>query len=453
MERPTRIVASALLLNALLFGLVFAQAQGGNANLNKNNSITGAVNSDEYFVGSVFFQGVTLPNTLDGSSGESVYDFEGAGTVTVASQFGGGFPRIVLQAGGTISSTRNYDQEDINREWWEGYFYAPGLGSTNVSIEGINSIHGDNIASFIVEGAFELGDSNETFSFSPAATFVADVGRAVSDGSKLYLATKSDGKFMVETGTYCWVEDGYCALELSSAGSFGLVREVFQTCPKRNEVLNGTITGAPNCLLVCDKGYEFQDPEVRRYCVPKGTGDTADQGFEEEMMGEDFEEEFFEEEFYEEEYNAAPLEDAVVYPAGYIKYRETRAGYDRVLNTEGLTGKDKSRAELINASSLRTVRDDMEGSSNSSYSDPEKDNFLNYILALRGTGKNNESQARSAGSDNSAGSQEGEIAAGQGPNGEFYGSAPLLPSTGSGMLWILAAIGIALMSFAVVRRN
>lgn len=451
MERPTRIVASALLLNALLFGLVFAQSVGGDGNLNKGNGIFGDVSGDEYFVGSAFFQGVTLPDSLDGTSGTSTYEFGGTGTVTVASQYGGGFPRIVLNAGGTIESTREFDEEDVNRGWWEGYFYAPGLGSTNVSIDGANSANGDNIASFIVEGAFELGDSNETFSFSPAATFVADVGRGVSDGSKLYFATKSDGAFTVDTANYCWVEDGYCAIEMSSGGSFGLVREVFQTCPKRNEVFNGTITGVPNCLLKCDKGYEFQDPEIRRYCVPIGSGDEGfgeDLGSEEEVVDEEFsEEEFFEEKFY-----SAP-EDAVVYPPGYVKYRETRAGYDRLLSTDGLSGKDKSRAEIINVSSLKTVRDDMPADDGmNSYSDHEKDNFLNYILALRGTGKKSESAARSAGSENES-MNEGELASGTSPDGEFYGSAPLLPSTGSGMLWILAAIGMALMSFAVVRRN
>ena len=53
MQRPTKIVASALLLNALLFGLVFAQSS---QSVNKGNGITGAVDGDEYFVGSAFFK-------------------------------------------------------------------------------------------------------------------------------------------------------------------------------------------------------------------------------------------------------------------------------------------------------------------------------------------------------------------------------------------------------------
>lgn len=448
MENPTRLVASALLLNALLFGLVFAQSS--------QNAVTGDVNGDEYFVGSAFFQGVTLPDNLDGETGTSTYDFGGTGTVTVASKFGGGFPRLILNAGGTIESTRVHDESDVNHSWWEGDFTAPGLGSKAYDVDGDDSVYGDDITDFIVEGAFEVGFGNETFNFSPAAVFVADVGQGVTDGSKLYVAPRQDGNFVLDPSTYCWVEDGYCAVELSSASSFALIREVFGSCPRRNEVFNGSISGVPSCLLTCDKGYEFEDPEVRRYCVPTEGGSTDDEFGGDEFGDDFFGDEGFEDDFVEPAFDYALPEnfeeDPTIYPSGYIRPRETRAGYDREIDLDGLSSEEKSRAELLNASSLKTVGS---GSSNQAGDslkvDPERDNFLNYILALRGTGaRASEAEVKTAQFENE---NENDGSSNVASDENLYGSAPLLPSTGSGFLWILAAAGVALMSFAAVRRN
>ena len=70
------------------------------------DTISGPVNDDLFFPRGVLIEGVEGPDDTESTSGTSSVQIEGAGTVTVADQRIGDFPRVLVSGGTKISSTR-----------------------------------------------------------------------------------------------------------------------------------------------------------------------------------------------------------------------------------------------------------------------------------------------------------------------------------------------------------
>lgn len=73
-------------------------------------TLSGEVNTDEFFSNGVLLTDVELPSDPNATTGTSTVTIEGSGTVTVGNQRGGGFPRLTVVGGTKIESKRTYDE-------------------------------------------------------------------------------------------------------------------------------------------------------------------------------------------------------------------------------------------------------------------------------------------------------------------------------------------------------
>lgn len=414
-------------------------------------TLSGEVNSDEFFSNGVLLEDVELPSDPNATSGVSSVTIEGTGSVTVGNQRGGGFPRLTVLGGTKIESKRTYDEEVFSKTWWDGQFTAPGSTRLpEVSDVTFDKMRVEN--SLQVVEAFTWGLSNEEFTFSPEAKVVLPVDEI--DGQKLWVAfvnRDDEDDWTVNEDKFCIVENGLCFVEIGSVKSLALVKELFVTCTK-SSIENGKISNAPTCIVSCNNGYELTADgnacqEVEIFEETLGEEEVDENG----EVVENFEE--FEE-FFEEE------EKVYEFPSGYFRYQGASDHRFRYLDEEGLTGEALERVRSLNRSYLtrnhRTADEQVSGMASSASKQnegSEKDSFLNYLLQMRnsfGAGKNaNVYNVDENG--NVIQGQDGELIADTEEG--VHSSAPLLPSTGPEIFAIVAILGLLMMLFGARRRN
>jgi len=392
-------------LSILVFGLSFSLLVPSASAISK---VSGDVEEDLYFSGSVLIEGVDPPSNATASTGATSVTIGGSGTVTVASRSGGGLPRMTLYGGTRLTSTRNWG-DTLNKSWWEGQFSAPANGRQPV-IEDINfgSILSANSSASVL-GSFNLGLANETFTFSQPATFIFPVRS--EDSLKLWIAVKqTNGAWSISGNDYCLVENGICGVELSSMNEVALVRENYSRCPQ-DDIANGEVGTVPSCKIVCHRGYELDATLTE--CIPElEIGDDFSDA--EEVGMDDFEDEF-------------GLDEPLSSSYGAHSFKGSR------VNLLGADIKEAKKEETAEEK-LDRVQDD---------------SFINYLLQMR-------NHFGEASSPNVFGA-ETEIALEDGESElldmdmellmdeSVHSSAPMLPSTGPGIFLGIAVLGAGMM--------
>ncbi|MCF7917844.1 hypothetical protein K9L27_02475 [Candidatus Gracilibacteria bacterium] len=405
------------------------------------NVIFGETDEDLFFYNEVLIDGVDLPEDLGSDKFVSSVEFSGAGSLTIAYQTGGGYPRISVFGGTTIKSERTWGEDD-EKTAWEGYLPAPLVSQNPMTSDIVFDVEGNHEFSTVYPvKTFKMGLSNEEFSFSTPAKFSFVV--SLPDGKRVWYAFKktsgSKTEWIIDEGDFCVVKNGMCITDREEMNEVTLVQEFFSKCPRSRssdtKIQNGFISGPPSCEIECNKGYILNDTGNR--CVASssnvdGGGDFGNEG----VGGTDLQGE----------------EPKPVRP-GYIRYTGAGDQARRYLDTTGLEGQKKDQIARQNAALLKMVNNGEEVSIEEDV-DNTKDGFLNYLLQIRSFfGANSaintysassESGAPSEGNDNPKTSMEGE---------ENHSSAPLLPSTGPGLFVGLAAMGLGLMVFGAKGRQ
>ena len=364
----------------------------------------------------------------------------------MGNQRGGGFPRVTIVGGTTITSNRTYSDDILNKVWWDGQFSAPSstrlpevVDITFTSMKRQNSMQ--------VAAAFIWGLSNESFDYSPAAKIVLPVDEI--DGQKLWVAYETDDKWDIDGDSFCVAKDGLCFLDVTAVDSLALVRELHAECPV-GSVENGDISNAPLCIITCDRNYELN--EKADGCVEEGF---VEEGLD-EIVGDEVVDDL------EEPFLSLEEEEATVYefPEGYFRYQGSAEKSFRYLDEEVVEGDNLDRVRNLNrsyfSSNPRSTEDQIlpgEAASADKTND-NKDGFLNYILQMRnsfGVGSNS-NVVLSGSTEEGADGNEEESLDGE-EEGDLHGTAPLLPSTGPEIFAVIAILGLLMMFFGVRRKN
>jgi len=386
---------------SLLFSTAFALS-----------TISGDVEEDLYFSGSVLLEGVDAPSNANAATGSTSITLGGSGTVTVASRSGGGLPRLTLYGGTRITSTRSWG-EALNKSWWAGQLSPPANGrQPKLDDISFGSTLSANSTAAVL-GSFNLGLANETFTFSQPATVIFPVRS--EDQVKLLIAVKqSNGSWSVSGNEYCLVENGICGVELSSMNEIALVKENYSRCP-RTSVNNGRIGSVPSCKVTCDRGYELDATLTE--CIP-----VLEDVFDDfEASVEEIEEEMVEE--------AAP---STFKSHTFKGSRHNWLGESDAIEEEEETVEDKLKRA-------------------------QEDSFLNYLLQMRNRfGEGSSANVFGAAEDDDmVGGETGDlmdIDTDVLMAEEIHSSAPLLPSTGPGLFMGIAALGLGMMMVGSRRR-
>ena len=442
---------------ALGFGLILSQSVMA-------QTVSNPINEDLFFA-----NGVQIQNVSSSSEGVASTTLEGTGSLTVGSQATGGFPRVSVSSGTTITSNRAWPAEAFPKTSWDGQFTAPGSGRLPAADE-IRFTAATNVGNQVqaVE-SFVWGLSNETFSFSAPARFVFPVDEA--DGQRLWVADGGGSSWTVgSVDDYCVVDSGLCYLELTSLNSLALVKQVYETCP-RETVLNGAVGSAPNCIVTCEAGF-FIDEEgdeclVDEFAASAGTVEAANELNLDDLTFDDLTE-------VERQELEAFAQDAGVDPfvllrevVGQVKLRGTGIVERGRLLPElaEFTPEELEKVKLLNRSfyarNKRSTAEQIRGKGTDLNEQAKQDDFLNYLLNVRnrfGEQPNLVSSEDLAAQGNSA--SEGELAL-RGAEDEVevvadeFKSAggKLLPQTGPGLFMIIAIVGFMLMLFGGIRRN
>jgi hypothetical protein len=355
--------------------------------------------ADWTFVSEVLIDGVELPDDMTETTGTSSVEITGTGTMTVGNRsLGTDNLNVKVFGGTTIESERQWDAED-SLTWFEGIFPAPREGRKpsfgNIAYDDQGRHLGTQIH---VLSVFGLGLSNEKFSFSTPAAFTFPA--RIPDTTKVWLAYKEDvtpsenedAEWEIEEGDFCVVENGLCQIELEEFNEVALVQEYFQKCPRTSssdtDVINGKISGPPECLVTCNRGYDL-DYETMK-CEP-GEGTVVEPSVEEPVA------------------EAAPVVEEEAKNPAY--YRYVGAPRDRYLNDieEEVVVEENKDAGLME--------------------------YLLHVRNFFGAGS----------SANVVRSEEAEINPDTEEGEEVYSSAPLLPQTGPGLFLGLAALGLGCM--------
>ena len=444
-----------------LSSLLVATVALGFQQVSAQETFFGSLDSDVVYNNGVLIQGVTA--TADGVANIKL---EGTGTLTVASAAGGGFPRLMVIGGTTITSTRSFASDEINKTTWSGQFDAP-TSTVKPGFFDIVDPGAGFAGDYEAVEAFGLGLANEEFTFSTKAEVVFPV--SVLNGQKLWLANQNaDATWTVDKTNFCIVNDNLCFIALAKINKIALIKEKFDTCPVQN-VANGSVSGTPNCIVTCNNGYALNEA---------ANGCSAVVGLEE------FENQFNEtttettttaqQQIFENQI-AAPVKE-YDFPPGHFRYRASSDKFYRYLDETGLTAtydedgrvdesSELGQARLVNTSYLsRNPRSAEEQlmASNSDKSAQEKaqdeGDFMNYLITMRnyfgGNAQNNTYTSLSAGAeDGEAVAAEGEAgeSGGQAQGGAFLSSGSMLPSTGPGIFVTIAIVGFALMMFGARR--
>lgn len=413
-------------------------------------SFSGDLEGDEFFSNGVLLTGVDLPEDQTLASGSSTIALAGSGTLTVGNQTGGGFPRVTVLGGTTITSARNFDETVINKSWWDGQFTSPGSTRIPNQYDIEYSSLGSTRNELQVSTAYAWGLANETFSFTTPARVVFPVDEV--NGQKLLVAHGDGaGNWSIDSvNDFCIAEDGLCYLELDSMNEIALVKELYEVCPQAS-ISNGVMGNAPTCIVSCNRGYTLNSQTNN--CEAPAADDFAE--FDED--GE-FAEEGFQESAYQEE-DPGP---AYEFPQGYFKYQGSAEQKFRKLDETGLEGEELARAKHLNTGYLsrnpRSVEEQVKKEV-ADTSTQDDDNFMNYLLQMRnyfaqnGEDNSNVFSAQTA-ADTDGGSESELITDNTDEEAEsFHSGAPLLPSTGSEMFVAIAIIGFLMMLFGARRRN
>ena len=416
-------------------------------------SFSGELTGDEFFANGVLLTGVELPVDQNAATGSSNISLQGSGTLTVGNQTGGGFPRVTLLGGTTVTSTRNFDETVINKSWWDGQFTSPGSTRVPNQYDIEYASLGSTRNELQVSTAYSWGLANETFAFSNPARVVFPVDEV--NGQKLLVARGDGaGNWAIDSANdFCIAEDGLCYLEISTMNEIALVKQLFEVCPQAS-ITNGSMGNAPTCIVSCDRGFTLNNQTNNCDAPAQGFEDFDDElgGFEDE--GSDFQQAAFQEEAPGPEYE---------FPQGYFKYQGSSDQKFRKLDEEGLEGDDLARVRHLNTGYIsRNPRSAEEQIKKDEVVDnsAKEDGFINYLLQMRNhfaqTGQDN-SNVFSAETVSSTDEvvQDGELTTdNNNDNAEsFHSGAPLLPSTGSEMFVAIAIIGFLMMLFGARRRN
>lgn len=409
----------SLVLGTALSALAFVVTSPGvSAQL-----ISGEVNEDLYFLDSVQFSDVELPGDLTADEGTTTASFEGAGSITIGSRRGGGFPRITLVGASTIKSFRDFSESTYTKEWWEGSLEVP-LPGRQPARSDIEFQSGDkDLTRLQIIEAYTFGQGNEEMTFSPAAQVV--VPAAVSDGQKLWIAYQDmgDGSWSVNNNDFCIVTAGLCYFEVGSVSAVALVKETFSQCPV-NTIPNGQLSGPPNCIIQCNRGFALNDTATGCAAVDPDI-DGGDDDLLMDPLTEDVTDYYAEDDVY---YTEGP-----VYRPGYFRYRDTVRPNSRRAPGEGLEVEEE---HTVNA---------------------EKDGFINYLLQMRnffGEGSNSNVVTQASETEVAEEGMMGEYAEGEmGGEEQTMSAAPLLPSTGPKIFGTLAVVGILLMLLGGFRQR
>ncbi|MCF7812412.1 hypothetical protein K9M59_02340 [Candidatus Gracilibacteria bacterium] len=411
--------------------------------------IFGETDEDLLFFTEVLIDGVNLPEDYGDTTLQSSVDFLGTGTLTVVHQSGGGYPRITVFGGTTITSEREWQDDGETRTAWEGFLESPLYGQTPSLGDVVFSVEGNHEFSTIYPVAtFKLGLSNEKFSFSTPALFALPV--EIPDGKKLWYAFREtvapgeESEWVIEEENFCIVTDGLCVDVWSEFNEVLLAQEFFTQCPRSRssdtKIQNGFISGPPTCAIECNRGYKLN--EIGNGCIKTVNipEDSDSSGGEEENQDS----------------TEAPEKEPASVRQGYFRFTNARGQIDRHLDASGLEGDKKIQIERQNAALLRTAG---EGQPVEEEEPQEigKDSFLNYLLQIRnyfGDTQANTFAAETTTGDSADQSEEGSPETNNSEEGGgTYSSAPLLPSTGPGIFVGLAALGLGLMIFGIKSRR
>jgi len=440
---------------ALGFGLILAfSAQSYAAEI-----VSNPINEDLFFS-----NGVQLEDVKESGIGVASVSLDGTGSLTVGSQASGGFPRVAVSAGTTITSTRNWPEATVPKTSWDGQFTAPGSGRLPARDE-ITFAYASNLGNqFEAVDAFVWGLSNETFSFGGGVgRFVFPVDEA--DGQRLWLATADGESWAVNSqDDYCVVDSGLCYMELSSFGSIALVKQSYEVCP-RESVLNGAVGSIPNCIVTCDSGY-FVDNEGNE-CLSEDMDESSQEegesieSVEADVSIDDLtpaqQDELY---AFADDYGYDPLELIRAVP-GAVKYRTSADSirYHLVEYTD-LSEEELAKIRHINTGYLaRNPRSAAEQLAANEEADPaikraNDDSFASYLLSMRNRFANqqNEESVDEVVVEEELEEVEDEesVAA---ADGFHSAGGKMLPSTGPGLFITIAIIGFLLMLFGGIRRN
>lgn len=418
-------------------------------------SFEGELDGDLYYQSGVLLRGVEPPTDTNATSGESSVLLGGSGTLTVGNQAGGGFPRVTVLGGTTISSSRTWNEDASRKTWWDGQFSAPGSGRLPSQYD----INYSTVNALGVVGAFSWGLANETFRFSTPAKAVFPVDAA--DGQKLLVAYKSGESWTATATDFCVVENELCYVELTEMSDLAFVKEVYQTCPIKS-VTNGSTGSVPSCIISCDRDFELN--EAATGCISSGGEEFMDEDGDElyEADEDGFGDEHESANYYEEDEGPA-----YEFPAGYFRYNGTSDQKGRVIDTSELEGDELKRANMLNrghySRNPRSADQQIKKEEVAVNKDEENDSFINYLLQMRNTFSNEKMKEEIASAEikrvEGAAAESEALAAKSEENDEdkeeatFHSGAPLLPSTGPEVFVTIAVIGFLMMLFGARRRN
>lgn len=408
---------------SLFFGNAFAVS-----------TVEGDINEDLYFPDGVLILGVDKPDNSVKTTGSSQVSLGGVGTLTVGNQSGGGFPRITVLGGTTITSTRSWAEEDALRiAWWEGQFSAP-TGSRAPQLSEVNYPNIPVSSQLQVVDAFTFGLNNESFQFSPAATVALPAQE--SDGKKLWIAyKKSDNEWLIDQSTSCVVHNQICVVSINKASSVALVREIYGLCPV-TQVANGKVSSPPHCSITCNNGYTLDESVNACVDIHSEAGEA--------LKG-----------------SAYDIPERTQYSArqGYYRYLGTREPEMRELNQDLMDPSMTDRARHLNRSfwgrNPKSVEEQTYQPIETPRETPEqRDSFLNYLQQMRnnfGAGSSPNMVATlqpTETEENSPQEEDTDV------TDNYHSSGtPLLPSTGPEMFIIIAIVGFSLMILAARRRG
>lgn len=428
----------------------------------------GEVDDDYYYSDAVQVQGVVLPADLDSDVGSSTIDLTGTGTITVGANAGGGFPRISVVGGTTITSTRNFEGE-VTKDWWDGTIRPP----KKQRIPGFNDINGisDRHEITPVE-AYKWGDPNEKFYYSISATVALPI-RGEVDGQVFHVAELLDDGTWEAVDEMCVLQDGLCILEVNAARAITLYKINYFTCPV-SSVDNGEVGEEPSCIVSCNIGYalgcdgkscnpvDCQGPDCPALCGGFGFQYGADDpnfGGADNIQYTGNYKEFYQEAL--KRYKLKPSERRFQ----DLRYRGSNSDEHVYLYDEtGLDEDQHKKVRKINKGKIsRDLRGDLFEPLAEDAPRDKNSNMLDYILQVRNVFSGdksttyNEMIKPSEVEEVVEGEDElfdGEELAAEGGEGEeYYGSAPMLPSTGPSLFIIIAIIGVGLMVLGAFKRD
>lgn len=415
------------------------------------SAISPEISGDVYFGDGVYIEGVSLPEDQSVLQGASSVQLGGAGTLTVGSKTGGGFPRVTVLGGTTITSNRYWSENTARATWWDGQFSAPGKSRLPSQYD----INYSSVNELDVIGAYSWGISaaSETFSFSTPARMVFPV-KAI-DGQKVFISYYSAGQWSIDASDYCIVKNELCYTEVSSMSAIALVKEVYQTCPLER-VANGSIGTIPTCIVSCDRGYELGGDGIS--CNSTGESFLDESGSEGEGGGEYDE---TESEVASYEYEETNDETAYEFPSGYFRYQGTRDQRFRNIDEDGLERDDLKKVKALNRGYYsRHGRSADDQIKKEEVVKEKDDSFLNYILQMRNAfnqeklvTQNNELRNQIASGELVVTEEEDDEGESKTLSENLHSGAPLLPSTGPEVFVTIAVIGFLMMLFGARRRN